>query len=215
MGDRQSVEDLQWLGNIGRRRNNVIHSANGREVQLDRVPNLKVHGHCLETKDVFEYLGCFWIRCPCMPYRHEPIGNTGETLLSRYEEKMARLQKIRDAGYKVFSIWECEFKQILYENPGLENELRPHTYVTNSPINIRDALYRSRTKATRTWYRNKEGEEILYMNVISLYPTSVNTVSFQWAIRRCTWAQTVLPTAWIGRGLSDVRFYLIGRCIIY
>jgi hypothetical protein len=50
-----------------------------------------------------EYLGCFCHGCPYMPNRHEPIGNTGETLLSRYEETMARLQ-IRDAGYKVVSI---------------------------------------------------------------------------------------------------------------
>jgi hypothetical protein len=39
-----------------------------------------------------------------MPNRHKPTGNTEETLLGRYEEIMARLQKIRDAGYNV-SIW--------------------------------------------------------------------------------------------------------------
>jgi hypothetical protein len=35
---------------------------------------------------------------------------------------MARLQKIKHAGYKVISNWGCEFKKILRENPGLENE---------------------------------------------------------------------------------------------
>jgi G:T-mismatch repair DNA endonuclease (very short patch repair protein) len=84
-----------------------------------------------------EYLECFWHGCPCMPNRHESIGNTGETLLSRYEETMARLQRIRDAVYKVISIWVCEFKKLLRENPGLENELSSHPYVKNSPINIR------------------------------------------------------------------------------
>ena len=32
VGDRQSVEALQWLAYIGRTRNNVTHAGNGREV---------------------------------------------------------------------------------------------------------------------------------------------------------------------------------------
>jgi hypothetical protein len=105
-----------------------------------------------------------------MPIRHESIGNTDETLLSRYEETMAPLQKIRNAGYKVTSIWGCEFKKLLRENPGLENELSSHPYVKNSPINIRDALYGGRTETSKTWYKTKQGEGIHYVDVIILYP---------------------------------------------
>jgi hypothetical protein len=54
MGDRQSVEALQWLAYISRTRNNVTHAGNGREVRLDRVPNLKVDGYFAETGEVFE-----------------------------------------------------------------------------------------------------------------------------------------------------------------
>jgi hypothetical protein len=89
------------LAYIGRTRSNVTHADNGREVHLPRVPGLKVDGYCSETNEVFEYLGCFWHRCPCMPYRHKSIGKTEETLLSRYGETMARLQKIRDVGCNV------------------------------------------------------------------------------------------------------------------
>jgi G:T-mismatch repair DNA endonuclease (very short patch repair protein) len=110
MGHRQSVEALQWLAYIGRPRNNATHAGNGREVHLDRVLNLKVDGYFAETGEVFEYLGCFWHGFPCMPNRHESSGNTGEVLLSRYEETMTRLQKVRDAGYEVISIWVCELR---------------------------------------------------------------------------------------------------------
>jgi hypothetical protein len=103
MGDRQSVEALEWLVYIGRTRDNVIHAGNGREVHLARVPDVKVDGYCEETNEVFEYLGCYH-GCLCLQNRHKPIGSTEETLLSRYET-MARLQKIRDAGYNVISIW--------------------------------------------------------------------------------------------------------------
>ena len=60
-----------------------------------------------------------------MPNRDKPIGKTKETLASRYEETMARLQKLRDAGYNVISIWGASLQNLL-QNPGLENELPSH-----------------------------------------------------------------------------------------
>ena len=170
MRDRQSVEALQWLAYIGRTRNSISHAGNGRKVGLAEVPNVKFYGYCAETNEVFEYLGCFWHGCLCMPIRHKSIGKTEETLQNRYEETKARLQKIENAGFKVVSIWGCEFRKLLRENPGLENELCSHPYVKNSPINIRDALYGGRTEATKTYYRVNEGKKILYVDVISLYP---------------------------------------------
>jgi len=75
MGDRQSVEALKWLSYIGRTRNNITHAVNGREVHLPGVPNVKVDGYCAETRDFFEYLGCFWYGCQCMPNRHNPTAS--------------------------------------------------------------------------------------------------------------------------------------------
>ena len=94
MGDRQSLEALQWLAHIGRTRNNVSHAGSGMEVRLAGVPKVKDDWYCAETNEVFEYLGCFWRGCLCMPNRHKRIGNTEETLQIRYEETKARLQKI-------------------------------------------------------------------------------------------------------------------------
>lgn len=71
-----------------------------------------------------------------------------------YEEIKARLQKIGNAGHNVVSIWECEFRKLLRENPGLENEVCPQLYVKNVSINIRDNLYGCRTKyQLREWYK--------------------------------------------------------------
>jgi len=92
-GDRRSVEALQWLAYIGRTRN-FSHDGNKRKVRLAGVPNVKVDGYCEETNEVFEYLGCFWHGCLCMPNRHKSIGKTEESLENRYEETKARLQKI-------------------------------------------------------------------------------------------------------------------------
>ena len=67
MGDRQSVEALQWLVYIDQMHNNVTHAGNGREVHLAGVPNVKFDGYCQERYEVFEYLRSFWNRCLCMP----------------------------------------------------------------------------------------------------------------------------------------------------
>jgi G:T-mismatch repair DNA endonuclease (very short patch repair protein) len=83
-----------------------------------------------------------------MPNRHKPISNTDEALLTRYEETKARLQKIKNAIYTVISIWECEFRKLLRENPGLENKLSSHPDLKNSPLKIKDALYGCRTGTT-------------------------------------------------------------------
>jgi G:T-mismatch repair DNA endonuclease (very short patch repair protein) len=64
-----------------------------QEVHFHGVPNVEVHGYCAKTMEVFEYFGCFWHGCPCMLTRQKPIGNIEETLLSRYEETMARMHK--------------------------------------------------------------------------------------------------------------------------
>ena len=108
MGDRQSVEALQWVAYVGQTRYNITHAGNVREVHLPGVPNVKVDGYCAETRKVFENLGCIWHGCLCMPNRHKPINKTDETLLSRYvdtsevaENKRRRLYSCFDLGVRV------------------------------------------------------------------------------------------------------------------
>ena len=90
MGNRQSIEGLQWLAYIGRNLN-IIHACNGREVYLAGVRNVKVDGYCEDTNEVFEYLFCFWNGSLCMTNRHKIIRKSDETLQNRYEETIARL----------------------------------------------------------------------------------------------------------------------------
>jgi hypothetical protein len=59
VGDLQSVLALQRLTYTRRTRKNITHAGNGREVHLPGLPNVKIDGNCAETREVFEYLGCF------------------------------------------------------------------------------------------------------------------------------------------------------------
>jgi predicted membrane GTPase involved in stress response len=54
MGDRQSIDTLQWLAYIGLKKNDDTHAGNGREVHLAGLPNLKINEYCAETNEVFE-----------------------------------------------------------------------------------------------------------------------------------------------------------------
>jgi len=47
---------------------------------------------------------------------------------------MARLQKIKDVGYNVVSIWGCEFRKLLLDIPDLEIELCSYPCVKKSAI---------------------------------------------------------------------------------
>ena len=79
----------------------------------DRGAQCKVDGYSPKPQEVFEYLGCYWHGCPCISNRHNSIGKTGETLLSRYEETTARINKIENAGYKVVSVWGASLENCL------------------------------------------------------------------------------------------------------
>jgi len=50
MGDRQSVEDLQWLAYVGHTKDDIIHAGNGREIHLPCVPNVKVDRYSPKTR---------------------------------------------------------------------------------------------------------------------------------------------------------------------
>jgi len=136
---------------------------------------------------------------------NKPIGNT-ETVQNMYEKSMARLQKIKDAAYNV-SISGCEFRILLREIPGLENELCSHLYIKNS-INIRDAFYGVEPRLLKQ--SRGRGKDPLCRSHQST-PTFVNMVNFLYINRKCGWVQIVPLTVCIGRVLSFLRFYLLGN----
>jgi hypothetical protein len=68
------------------------------------------------------------------------------TLSERYEQTMARLERITQPGYQVKVVWECHFDcEIIPHHP----DLKTHPVVLHSPLNSRDALYGGRNEALR------------------------------------------------------------------
>jgi G:T-mismatch repair DNA endonuclease (very short patch repair protein) len=146
----------------------ILHGRNGREYRLPdpSLHRFSVDGYCPDTRKVYEFCGCYFHGHSCMPYRDIPTLR-GDTLAQRYEQTMARLEQITQAGYQVEMQWECEFdKDILPLHP----ELKVHPLILQAPLNTRDALYGGRTEAMYLYYKIKEGETIQYCDIMSLYP---------------------------------------------
>ena len=167
-GRIQSKQAMMWLAYLQMTEGITIrHGHNGKEYRLPELPNYSVDGYCEKEKTVYEFLGCFWHGHTCLSFRDRPLGTECETLVDRYEKTMTRLEKITGAGYQVKVIWECQFQDILKQNPALKT----HPLVTVAPLKTRDALYGGRTEAMKLHYKIKQGKEtIQYTDIMSLYP---------------------------------------------
>jgi hypothetical protein len=78
----------------------IMHARNGREYRLSELPHFSVDGYCAETRTVYEFLGCFYHRHTCQPYR-DISTLSEETLAERYERTMSRIEQITRSGYNV------------------------------------------------------------------------------------------------------------------
>jgi hypothetical protein len=141
----------------------IQHARNGREYRPPELPHYSVDGYCAETRTVYEFLGCYYHGCKCLPFRDVKTLTSGETLAERYEQTLARIELLKRAGYNVKVQWECEFEEV--------DDLKTHPIVRHAPINTREALYVGRTEAMRLHYKIKEDvESVQYCDIVSLYP---------------------------------------------
>ena len=114
----------------------ISHGRSGREFRLPELPTLIVDGYCNETNKVYEFNGCYWHGHTRLTFRDVANLNK-DTLSERYEQTMARLERITQAGYQVEVEWECHFdSEIMTHHP----ELKTQPVVQHGPLNTRDAL---------------------------------------------------------------------------
>ena len=65
-----SKKALMWLIQMEEEDNcKILHSRNGREYILQKLPHFSFDGYCAVTRTVFEFMGCFWHDCKCQPFR--------------------------------------------------------------------------------------------------------------------------------------------------
>ena len=190
----QSRVALEWLTWCARE-NNIQHVRNAGEVRIPAIGF--VDGYCHDTRTVYEFQGCFTHGCPtCYPNRHEThVRHFDRSLHDVYETTQQKIQRLKQHGYTVLQIWECEWNRL--KNTSLDI----HTFVAQlqfiEPLNPRDAFCGGRTNAVKLYHHVTPSQKIHYVDVTSLYP---------WVNKTCVYPKghpTIISTP----GHTDIRQY--------
>ena len=157
---------LEWLTWCGQ---NIQHAGNAGEVRIPGT-NFHVDGFDVTTNTVYEFQGCFTHGCPkCYPNRHEThVRHYGRTMQDVYETTQQKIQQLREQGYTVVEMWECDWRRLKETSPDIS------TFIANlaftEPLIPRDAFCGGRNNATKLYHRVTSSQKIHYIDVTSLYP---------------------------------------------
>lgn len=127
-------------------------------------------GYDATTNMVYEFNGCFYHGCEtCFPHRDQPHPkHDDKTMHDIHTLTQDRMQAIRQAGYNLFIMWECEWKQLKQRDVAIGEFLNHLQLVPR--LNPRDAFFGGRTNAVKLYHQVEEDEEIRYVDFTSLYP---------------------------------------------
>ena len=139
--DNQSSSAIEWILWEQQQRNITIKSAaTGKE---HKVFGLKVDGFCEETKEIFEFHGCFYHGCTkCFLHgRNKTLYSEDNISMNlRYAATLEKSAHLRKLGYRVVEMWECEFKNLLTVDE--RQELKKNPLLNKTPLNPRDSFLR-------------------------------------------------------------------------
>ena len=92
-------------------------STNDREARLGR-HGLLVDGFAASTDTVYQFHGCYWHGHGCSSNSLKTIGERDS--VTRKKETLEKEAYLTHLGYKVVSIWECEWNSTVKGNKNLE-----------------------------------------------------------------------------------------------
>ena len=170
----QSAAAFEWLAwedhLINHDSTHIQHALIGGEYRPLPEPRYTVDGFDAETHTIYEFDSCFWHGCPtCFPQRHKPH----PTLLGRTMNDVFRLRNkkhdlLRQHGYLVRSIWECEWIKRENAEPAIQEFLKSHQ--TPRLLEPQDAFFGGRINTYQLYRRVQASEKIYYYDFKSLYP---------------------------------------------
>ena len=188
---RVAIEWLTWCA----QQHNIQHVGNAGEVRIPTVGF--VDGCCHDTRTVYEFQGCFTHGCPtCYPNRHEThVRHFDRTMQDVYETTQQKIQRLRDQGYTVVQMWECEWARLKDTSSDIRTFVA-HLQFT-APLNPRDAFCGGRTNAVKLYHHVTPTQKIHYIDVTSLYP---------WVNKTCVYPKGH-PTFISTPGHTDIHQY--------
>ena len=87
-----------------------------------------VDGYEPKTRTIFQYHGCKWHGCPCQKSGSSERSSKERNSLDeeRYAKTIELEKKMKEQGFKLISVWECEKPEL--KKMELEKEFRPYPY---------------------------------------------------------------------------------------
>ena len=149
----------------------ALNTNDGKEVSLCG-GKFRVDGFDPTSNTVVEFHGCFWHGCPeCIknPFDVHPVRKVSYEALLR--DTLAREEEIKNAGYRVESIWECQWTLLKKQEEVFNIVKEIHI---KSRLQPRKAFQGGRTETRRLIYdikNSKHGLGLAYQDICSLYPT--------------------------------------------
>ena len=118
-----SYAACQWIEKqselIGEHIHHALRGHGGEfSVKIGR-KKIFVDGYEPKTRTIFQCYGCKWHGCPCRKERNSLDQK-------RYSKTIYLEEKMKEQGFKLISVWECERPEL--KNMILEKEFRPYPY---------------------------------------------------------------------------------------
>lgn len=163
-----SIAWLEWESvKLGRE---IRHARNrGEKVIVCGGKRYAVDGFDEQNGVIYEFHGCRYHACTsCFPNQKLRDSRSGFTMGDIHKMTVNRTRELREAGYRVIEIYECQFLKLIKQNPRLKkfvDELDiPHR------MKVRDCFYGGRTSVFTMYHECVDNEQIHYADVCSLYP---------------------------------------------
>ena len=167
--DNQSRVAFEWMYYMEQVHKCKIHSARdyGGEVRVNLIRDnqlisKKLDGYSCGTSDnnVYEFHGCHFHSCPkCFPNSKTKY---------KYDKVKQEYKELVEAGYNVYTIWECEWDELKRKDENVRKMLIP---IDN--INPREAFMGGRTETFKSYFDTTKAPfdcRIHYMDITSMYP---------------------------------------------
>ena len=177
-------------------RSHIRHVRNAGEYHIPGT-TFTVDGIHEHTRGVFEFHGCFWHGCPkCYPIRYEKHARLhNRTVQDVYEKTQTKMVILRQKGYSVAEMWECEWSKLKQTRHDVQAYVDSLQLIP--PLNPRDAFCGGRTNAIKLYHHVTPHQKIHYIDYTSLYP---------WVKKTCIYPKGH-PTFISQPGHTDIRNY--------
>jgi len=120
----------------------------------------------------FNSLGCYWHFCPhCYPNEDAKEVRDKKEVVTGMERRLAtnmRMKFLKEKGYKVVSMFGCEFKHELNRDPAMKEILKNHPLIKTPPLAPREALKGGRTNSAILYFKPSENQSVKYYDFTSL-----------------------------------------------